>query len=308
MYSCCLHGLRVPFSCSRRVYIVARRSQGVSDCHQIPRELRGRGTPRIVFVHLPTFPGEGGDVRGRPVTVDGVQATSLQDTVLDCLQTLDFCKGLVIADSYLWVSKSDAASLAKLLDTRRSGCRNDCAARLTARYAESRAESGGESYARARMIELGYAIPGLQVAFRSTLGGPDMRADFLWNLSDGRTIVGELDGMSKYSNLEITRGKQTTELLVEQNMRDNRLGVYVDSVIHFTFAIVRDTVRFCELLDAYGIPRQPGQWQTRPKKRERRRRGLRGRRMQLAGGWDITCYIIDGPATQGPAHRSCHTY
>lgn len=80
-------------------------------------------------------------------------------------------------------------------------------ARTTAEYADRRSESGGESYARARMIANGYEIPDLQVWFIDPLDGQPMQADFVWSQPSGKVIVGEFDGFAKYKDPSMTRGQ-----------------------------------------------------------------------------------------------------
>lgn len=59
-------------------------------------------------------------------------------------------------------------------------------------------ENGGESFARGTMIDLGFMVPELQHEFVASNSRVKYRCDFLWRVSGGGLIVGELDGYDKY--------------------------------------------------------------------------------------------------------------
>ena len=59
-------------------------------------------------------------------------------------------------------------------------------------------ENGGESFARGTMIDLGFMVPELQHEFVVPNSRVKYRCDFLWRVSGGGLIVGELDGYDKY--------------------------------------------------------------------------------------------------------------
>ena len=59
-------------------------------------------------------------------------------------------------------------------------------------------ENGGESFARGTMIDLGFMVPELQHEFVASNSRVKYRCDFLWRVSGGGLIVGELDGYGKY--------------------------------------------------------------------------------------------------------------
>lgn len=65
-------------------------------------------------------------------------------------------------------------------------------------YANPKSENGGESLARAIMLELGFVEPELQHEFPNP-NHPQSpyRADFMWKVN-GKIIVGEFDGTDKY--------------------------------------------------------------------------------------------------------------
>lgn len=255
-----VHGFRVPYRCTHEIHVLSsgggRTAPQPSD---VPIDLRAEGAPSVAFHQrtrsskAPKPPEEAMPF----VKVDGVWATSPVETVLDCLQTLDITESLVIADSYLAQCDASAQDLVKLLHTYRTGCNGIQGALAVASQADGRPESGGESYARARIIQLGYAVPDLQVSFHDCLTGSEARVDFLWTRPDGTTVAGELDGMVKYTEPTMTEGLDTSQILVKQNLRDTRLALHVGAVMHFTIDIVRNDFQFCTLLDAFEVPYAP---------------------------------------------------
>ena len=124
--------------------------------------------------------------------------------------------------------------------------------------ADGRSENGGESYARGQMISLGFAIPDLQRTVPDPIeGGEGYRADYAWDLPDGTTVYGELDGHDKYYDINMTGGKTTEDVLLDERRREARLTLTDKSVrvVRFSLAETRDLAFFNRLLSAYGIPR-----------------------------------------------------
>lgn len=195
--------------------------------------------------------------------VVSVPVTSLERTVVDCLRVASFPEGLAIADSAARMPHWNSARFARLLNEA-SGKRGVCRARTVASHIDARSESGGESIARARMIELGFAVPELQIAFPNVLARGDVfYVDYLWSLPDGKRIAGEMDGLEKYTLFTGGGQPPTTEAarqrairsLVKERQRESRLTAVCDGVARFTYADVMDDDRFTAILSAYGIPR-----------------------------------------------------
>ena len=151
-----------------------------------------------------------------PARARGVRVTPLTDTIVDCLLALNF----------------------------------------TAQHADARSESGGESMARAVMIENGFMPPELQVPIENPdRPGWPWRTDFYWLLPDGTTVAGELDGGEKYVNPNMTHGRDALQVLRDERIRESQLALAVDRVMRFTFADVIDERRLVALLERFGIPR-----------------------------------------------------
>lgn len=124
------------------------------------------------------------------------------------------------------------------------------------RLADPRSESGGESIARGAMIELGYALPELQVPFERPLGGDRaFRVDFLWTRDNGSGVIGEFDGMQKYENPALRNGRSSVRALADEQHREAQLSLYGMPIVRFAYRDVVQPGRLGRLLDLYGIPR-----------------------------------------------------
>lgn len=234
-YSAALvHGLQVPYALLDTVHL-ARGDR----CN---RRLRYEG---IVCHKAPCRPFE---------VIDGIRVTPLDRTVLDCLCQTDFAQGLAIADSALhegMISKAELIAFMVRNGTRRKGVST---ARRVAAAADSRSENGGESMARATMIELGSMIPELQVELDDPLEpGRVYRVDFLWVLPDGTVVVGELDGGWKY----VSKGRSASaaiKAMRKERLRESRLSLTGVKVLRFSYEQAIDRAYMQRLLTCAGIP------------------------------------------------------
>lgn len=189
-------------------------------------------------------------------TASGVHVVSKEACVLDCLGTLDLPHGLAVADSFL---RGKGLTTDHLIELARGiGChRTRCHALKTALRADPLAENGGESMARGTMIELGFEVPELQVPIDNPLdAGHPFRVDFMWRDPElCRPVIGELDGMDKYGNEDMLKGRTTLQVLSDERVRESRLTLVDARVMRFHFADVLNRAGFARLLDGFGVPR-----------------------------------------------------
>lgn len=185
---------------------------------------------------------------GTAVNVNGLPVTGYVRTLVDCARLLEFRDALPLFDSVarrggdvsktLTICSKDAQTVVPLV-----------------RYTDARSENGGESWARATIIQLGFAVPELQVQFCDPLTRKWYRVDFLWRLPDGTMIVGEYDGMAKYHDPAMA-GTQTIEQRVQaERERDaalQRCGVA--RVVHFSFHDVHQIAPLHRMLMDAGVP------------------------------------------------------
>jgi hypothetical protein len=188
------------------------------------------------------------------VATSGVLATSIERTVFDCARSLPFGEAMAVADSAIARGATSRGRLVAYAQGM-AGYRGVAQARRVAALADGRAESGGESIARAAMIELGFEAPELQAGFRDPVDGRAYRVDFLWRLPDGSMVAGELDGREKYASPAMAKGRTPLEVLTAERRREARLTALGIRVVRFSFAEVRDARYLRRLLEAYGIPR-----------------------------------------------------
>lgn len=173
--------------------------------------------------------------------VNGLRVTSLARCVGDSLRLTDFPSGLAIADSAVRLSDFSAHELAEEVGRvcwRVAGVER---VRAVLALSDGRAESGGESIARAMMLELGMMVPDLQRWYDDPLvPGRSYRCDFAWCLPEG-SIIGELDGNEKYTNEQMMGGRSLTQIIEEEHRRQSHIEARHDVLrfIRFSYGDVR---------------------------------------------------------------------
>ena len=260
-----VYGLWVPYETIKTIHVLTPRSSHANNTGIIMRH----PTSDLGYVE-----------------VEGIRVTSLERTVFDCCRRYPVRKCLGIADSALRLTHRDATWLKQVFEgfsRRNEGWRQ---AAVIASLANPLSENGGESLARATMIMLGFATPLLQVEKNNPIDGDAYRLDFLWRLPDEREIAGELDGHDKYTNQEMTGGKDIAEILINERLRESRINALGIPVARFSIKDVRDPERFARILDAYGVPR------VERKQKHETSRPLNWQTLQL-DGWFIEYEVID---------------
>lgn len=184
----------------------------------------------------------------------GVAVTSLRRTALDCLRTLPEPEALAIADSTLRRGGMSKDELLAHLEHHGRRRRNIKRALDIVRIADARSESGGESMARHIMIANGFPLPDLQ----RPIPNPDnpsspYRVDFYWELDDGTILIGEMDGIEKYENPEMTGGRSAVRVMSDERMRESRLTLMGARIMRFGFHDVTRPERLVRLLLRFGL-------------------------------------------------------
>lgn len=186
----------------------------------------------------------------------GISVTPPIQTATDCLLQTGFADGMPIADSA--ISKLGVAP-EQLMEAveQRVTARNDRAIRTaltTLRYADARAESGGESVARAVMIETGFAPDWLQYELTDPFdSAKPIRTDFAWERQARELTLGELDGLIKYTDQTMLAGRTTAEALVAERQREAHLSLYGHPLLRFTMNEVRSAGMLAKKLQTAGI-------------------------------------------------------
>ena len=190
------------------------------------------------------------------VNQNGISITPPIQTVTDCLLQTGFADGMPIADSAISKLGLTREQLMGAFE-QRAGARNGRAVRTaltTLQYADARAESGGESVARAVMIETGFAPDQLQYELTDPFDSTEsMRTDFAWERQARELTLGELDGLVKYTDQTMLAGRTTAEMLVAERQREAHLSLYGHPLIRFTMIEVRSAGMLAKKLQTAGI-------------------------------------------------------
>ena len=190
------------------------------------------------------------------VNQNGISITPPIQTVTDCLLQTGFADGMPIADSAISKLGLTREQLMEAVE-KRAGARNGRAVRTaltTLQYADARAESGGESVARAIMIETGFAPDRLQYELTDPFDSTEsMRTDFAWERQARELTLGELDGLIKYTDQTMLAGRTTAETLVAERQREAHLSLYGHPLIRFTINEVRSAGVLAKKLQTAGI-------------------------------------------------------
>lgn len=235
-----IHGLQVP-------------NTVLDSGHYCANGTSRRGSP-LIRHHLRLAPQD-------IVSNTGARVTSLRKTLVDCLCTSDFRVGLAITDSAIHWELAGKREIECWIEKDGKGRRGIRQARETVAWADGRSENGGESIARATMIELGFVAPYLQVEVFDPME-PDnpKRGDFGWQLEDGSWVIGELDGLGKYrtGGVDGTRNGLDAAIraLAAERRRESHLCLSGSKIVRFSMRDVLDTAYFERLLTAAGVPRR----------------------------------------------------
>lgn len=187
--------------------------------------------------------------------VSGIKVTPALRSTVDCVRSMTFRYGVAVSDSYLRHAETTPEEALERIEKEYGALKGIARVRETFAIADGRAESGGESVARAAMAELGYTIPQLQVEVPNPVDGGSFRLDFMWELPGGVKVDGELDGHEKYVNPEMTDGKDALKVLADERIRESRITALGFRVMRFSMADVWNEKKFRKILDTFGIPR-----------------------------------------------------
>ena len=186
----------------------------------------------------------------------GISITPPIQTVTDCLLQTGFADGMPIADSAISKLGLTREQLMEAVE-KRAGARNGRVVRTalaTLRYADARAESGGESVARAVMIETGFAPDRLQYELTDPFDSTEsMRTDFAWERQVRELTLGELDGLVKYTDQTMLAGRTAAEALVAERQREAHLSLYGHPLVRFTMNEVRSAGVLVKKLQTAGV-------------------------------------------------------
>lgn len=225
-----LFGIDIPYCTMKQIHVVASRTGAHGQIYQ--HHLRNIEEDRI----------------------DGIPVVALERTVASIVDQLAFPHALGVVDAALRIKGRHAEELFECIDKLPGRGFNRKYVNDVVSYGDNRSENGGESYARAIMIEQGVMLPELQVEHYDPITGSCYRDDFEWTLAH-HNIAGELDGMRKYTSIARANGKSIEDVMCEERQRESRLRNQGLQFARFTFEQVRQVRPFLNILDSCGIPR-----------------------------------------------------
>lgn len=214
--------------------------------HVIDPDARGGSSATLVRSHRGALSEAAVEAR------DGIRVTTLARTVADMVRVLTYPAAIAMVDDALRRGLVHADLLAALEAAAPRYGR--ARAVRTIEFGDPRAANAGESLSRARIHELGYVVPDLQVPFTDTRG--DHRdVDFFWH---SIRKVGEFDGIHKYTRATYTGGSPPADIVVREKLREDALRPLVDSFDRWVWADAISHERFERYLREHRMPRRSG--------------------------------------------------
>lgn len=220
-------------------------------------------------VHALTLQSDGGRSRAgvlrhyvppagmKCVRRDGLLVTGRVRTVLDLAAFTPFAEAVVPVDHVL---KPDVAQGLPALTKEQllAGIEGNYTAaamrriRTAVEFADPRSGSPGESYSRALMWVAGFEPPELQHEIRDSSGLVGY-TDYYW---DDVRVAGEFDGVEKYVKPDYLNGRTTSQAVVEEKERENRIRALGNGVVRWVWADLMAAGQFERKLAAAGVPRR----------------------------------------------------
>ncbi|BDZ44969.1 hypothetical protein [Naasia aerilata] len=192
------------------------------------------------------------ELRGLRVNeVQGLLVTGAAVTVVDLSRRLAFAPAVGVVDAAMAGRAGQAVTRTDLLAEleREPSRRGRSAARSAIEFGVGVSDSFGESFARARLHELGYAPPELQVPIADGRGLVGV-VDFFW---PGLGIVGEFDGAVKYLREEFRGGRTAAEVVWREKQREDRLRRRTTGLFRLVWADLMDPPRMDGIVRSSGL-------------------------------------------------------
>lgn len=209
-----------------------------------------RSTPGVVR-HITALRDE--DV----VELDGLLVTSPLRTLVDLARSAPFTTGVAAcdralaepedaADAVLHVEREALLERAERLDGQR-GVRR---LRSVADFSDGRSGSPGESLSRVQVARLHLPKPELQVEIVD-LEGRTWHSDFGW---PGQGLLGEFDGMVKYTRNRYLNGRPVAEVVIEEKLREDAIRLASGcGMARWTWPVASDLLQLKRLLGKAGL-------------------------------------------------------
>lgn len=150
------------------------------------------------------------------------EVTTPLQTAIDVIRVQPFIPAVATADQALWIRRKGGPLIAadELRDAANAVVgRGAVRAARAAAFASGQSDSIRESQSRAVISLLGFPAPTLQRRFTLSTGR-DAYVDFFW---DEYEHIGEFDGVGKYRDPELLRGRTPEQILLAEKDREDDL-------------------------------------------------------------------------------------
>lgn len=191
----------------------------------------------------------------------GIVVTSPARTVVDIARTSCLASALTAAD---WTVRNRLCTLAEIdceVDAIEPGRRGRVGAQALQLLVDPRSQSPGESLSRARMYELGFAQPSLQVPLEDGRGEFGA-ADFGWP-----GVIGEFDGERKYRATGDAGDTASEDVVIKEKKREDRIRRTRVQVARWCWsdALPPGAEGMVAALQAVGLSPQGSPWSPYPR-------------------------------------------
>ncbi|MFE7845466.1 hypothetical protein ACFUTX_09790 [Microbacterium sp. NPDC057407] len=183
---------------------------------------------------------------------DHVITTSAQ-TAIDLASALPFAGGTAVADQVLWAKRSggplcEASDLLERAHSRRG--RGVARAIRAAEFATHLADSVRESQSRVLTAMMGFPEPELQARFQLS-NGQLAFTDFWW---PSTRHIGEFDGVGKYIDPNMLKGRTPEEVLIAEKDREDDLRRQCAAFSRWRTPALNSPKRLYDILSGAGLP------------------------------------------------------
>lgn len=206
-----------------------------------------KSTPRVLR-HITRLSDE------EVVELDGLFVTSPLRTLVDLTRCAPFSTGVAACD-YAFATSTDAALRVEreaLLERAEEleGQRGVARLRSVGEFADGRSGSPGESLTRVQVARLRLPPPELQVEVLD-LDGKLWHTDFGW---PEHRLLGEFDGMVKYTRNRYLGGRDLAEVIIEEKLREDAIRAASGcGLVRWTWPVASDPERLRRLLLGAGL-------------------------------------------------------
>ena len=189
------------------------------------------------------------------VEFDGVRMTSFARTLIDLARETSFASAVAGLDWSLRPPGPNARSririeqLQEYFDTQ-EWTRNRRKVHRALEFASPLAETPGESLSRVVIHELGFPQPELQVRVEDRDGLAGI-SDFGW---DGIRLLGEFDGLIKYTRAMARTGEPLEGIIVREKVREDRMRATGRGMTRWLWSDALAVRPLYEKLTAAGLP------------------------------------------------------